>query len=156
MWHERVGSEVFGQAQFSEFKRLNLRLLAGAGLRFQLFSGESLESALGVAYMTEIESLDLPENEAEHPREDLSHRLTSYLTIRAKIQDYLALVGTTYVQPRLSDFADLRVIGDLALEVSLSKSVKLVESFGFSYDSRPPDTVETTDISTVTKLRLSF
>ncbi len=155
MWHKRVGTEVFGQAQFSEFKRLNLRLLGGAGLRLELIATKTIEAVVGVAYMVEQEELDLTEGDS-HPAESLNHRLTSYLSLRLNVQDYLAFVSTTYVQPRLNDFADLRVIGDVALEVTLSKSVKLVESLSFSYDSQPPDAVETTDISTVTKLRLSF
>jgi len=155
MWHPHAGTELFSQLQFSKFKRLSLRTLGGAGLRVGLWLGDAFEAYLGTGYMIEYEALDLSAEDS-HPIEVLHHRWTNYLTLRVNVAVNLALVSTTYAQPRFDAFSDYRVLQEAALEVKLLGSFKLVESFTEAHDSRPPDGVDSTDISTKTSLRVTF
>lgn len=36
MWHERVGTDLFAQAQYNQFLHLNVRAVGGVGLRVEI------------------------------------------------------------------------------------------------------------------------
>lgn len=155
MWHPTVGTEVFGQAQFNEFLRLNFRALGGVGVRVEALQTEPFDLVIGTGYMIEFEELDLDASDV-HPAETLSHRWTSYITLRLHIQEYLSLVNVTYAQPKFDDFTDIRVLDEVALEVSIIEHLSLILSFTLAYDSDPPDGVETLDMQLKPRLKASF
>ncbi len=156
MWHEQIGSEVFGQLQFDEFLRLKLRVLAGGGVRVETEPVEELlEIALGTGLMMEHEVLDIDSTNA-HARESLNVRSTSYLTLRLNLSPTLTLSSTTYYQPKVDDFTDFRILEEAALEVKVTEHLSFVTSFSLAHDSKPPDGVESTDIVFAPKLRVSW
>ncbi|MFT5433996.1 MAG: hypothetical protein ACI9OJ_004708 [Myxococcota bacterium] len=155
MWHQHMGLEVFGQVQFNEFTRLQLRALGGAGGRFVLLTGDSVELVFGSGYMAEYEKLDLPDT-AVHPARLVNHRWTNYLTLRVAIQEYLRLIATTYYQPRFDAFGDFRVLFDGTIEVDVIDHLAFVVSVQVLHDSRPPDDIETTDITIAPAVKVTW
>ena len=156
MWHPRAGTELFGQLQFNEFLRLNLRVLGGVGLRVPAVVGDVFELIIGSGYMLEYEALDLAADDSSHAATALSHRWSSYVTFKLNVQKWVALASTTYAQPRFDSFGDIRVLEEVALTVDIVTHLSLILSFTLLYDSDPPDGVETTDIGLEPKLRVTF
>lgn len=138
MWLPRLGSDVFTQAQYNEFTRLSRRLLVGAGLRVDPVNRRRLQIWLGTGYMTEFERNRVEAGDP-HPAQVVNHRWTSYGVVQAKLWD-AALVArsTTYAQPRLDDFTDIRVLQSLQLEARAGPVLALGLELEAQYDSRPP------------------
>jgi len=155
MWNEAIGSELFTQIQFNEFTRLTYRTLGGVGFRAALLKNKTIEMFLGMGYMASYEELDI-DADSQHSQSSFHHQSTNYLTIRLNLTDILALVSTTYYQTRLTDFSDFRILEQAGLEITLHENVSLVESFSLAHDSKPPDDVEETDITTTTSIKLVF
>ena len=156
MLSRTLGTELFGQLQFDEFIRLRERWLVGAGLRAELLRAGFLNVALGSGYMLEYEALDLPEGVIEEG-DRFAHRWTSYLSVKAELDDpQVQFVNTVYVQPRITDFDDYRVLDEAELELAILANLKFAVGLGLRYDSLPPSDVEAFDISIKNKLRLSF
>ena len=138
----RVVSESFVQIQRNRQERLDRRTLLGAGLRYELVQRDSLGFAIGVTPMFEYEVLD----DALGGSQDAVGRVSSYLAGRITLLSGTSFTAVTYVQPRVRDAGDLRVLSQAALDVGLSRYVKLRVRANFRYDSRPPAEVETTDL----------
>jgi len=158
MWHKRVGSELFGQLQFDEFKRLEMRTLAGAGVRVAAVLHKIVELYVGTGYMFEYEKLDLEETDPPdpHPSVTKHHRWTSYVSVRVDVTKWVKITTITYVQPRFDQMDDIRVLEDLSLTLTIYKKLKLVLSFVLDYDSDPPQEVSKLNTQLITKLRFSF
>lgn len=165
MWHRRVGSEVFAQLEFNEFKLQRLRALAGAGVRVAAILASRVHLYLGSGYMFEYEDLDLPDLALppmaglagrRHPARTYSHRWTSYVSLRVAVSGWLTLSNVTYAQPRFDHFSDLRVLEDFAATFTVYKRLKLELNFVLSYDSDPPIEVASLDTKLVTKLKFTF
>jgi putative salt-induced outer membrane protein YdiY len=155
MWHPHIGSEVFAQAQFDEFLRLNLRVLGGIGARFVLLDTDIIDLAVGVGYMTEYETLDLAADNS-HPADSVNHRLTSYVSLSLQINERVSLNSTTYAQPKLDDPDDFRLLEEAGLEVSLVKHLTLVLALSVYHDNRPPDGVQATDLSFAPRFKVHW
>lgn len=158
MWHKRVGSELFTQLQFDEFKRLNLRTLIGAGVRIAAVLHKNITLYVGTGYMFEYEKLDLEQTDPPdpHPAVTKSHRWTSYLSLHFQVSTWVDITNITYAQPRFDRMDDIRVLEDLSLTLTIYKNLKLVLSFLLDYDSDPPQAVEKLDTKLITKLRFEF
>lgn len=155
MWHRRVGSEVFGQVQHDQFTRLNLRVLGGAGVRGVLLRRQAVSLIAGTGAMFEHERLDLDPGFA-HPRETKTLRSTSYLTLSVQLGDITKLLITAFVQPDLGDPADLRVLEEGSLEVTVTGNLSLVTALNLRYDTDPVDGVDELDLESITRLRVRF
>lgn len=156
MWRPWLGSEVFAQAQYNEFIRLQQRYLGGVGARFEVVRSKYIEVVLGTGYMLEFEQNDVPEDGPDAP-EVLAHRSTSYLSIKAYADDpEISFVGTVYMQPRLTELSDYRVLGENELSVAVTTALRLVVGVYLRYDSQPVAEVETLDLSYLNKLRFVF
>ncbi|MFO0563133.1 MAG: DUF481 domain-containing protein [Polyangiales bacterium] len=156
MWHERVGSDVFAQAQSNEFQRLRVRAVGGIGARFEIVHEPVFMLWAGTGYMFEYDRIDVLAGAPDAP-ESVEHRWTNYLTMRLAVFDgQLLLQNTTYVQPRFDAFADVRVLEEL------EALAKVTDVFGFGatvsvlYDSAPPTGVREADLRAVTTVRLSL
>lgn len=156
MWHRRVGTELFVQAQYNEFILLQQRYLGGLGARWEVLSGKAGEVVLGSAYILEFEDNAVPEDGPD-VKEVLAHRWSSYLSVKAYLSDpAVSVVDTVYVQPRLTDLSDLRVLNEAELSVQVTGALALVAGVYLRYDSQPVSGVERLDVSTENKLRVTF
>jgi hypothetical protein len=134
--------EAFTQLERDAFARLRLRTLAGGGLRVQYLDTEAVKIFQGTTPMYEHESLE-GRGLVEHPPSTSTVRWSNYLNVRLRFTETTHLAATVYAQPRLDEFRDVRVLHQATLGVNVTDHVRLHAELNLSYDSRPPDDVET-------------
>lgn len=148
-------AEAFTQLERDGFSRLQLRTLAGAGLRVQYLDTEAVAIFQGTTPMYEHETLEASAVD-RHPATTSTVRWSNYLNVRLHLSDTAHLGSTAYVQPRLDAFDDLRVLQQVTLGVNVTEHIRLRAEFNLRYDSRPPDTVESLDLTLRNGLTVSF
>ena len=137
-----VVAEAFTQAERNRQQRLEARTLVGAGLRLELVDADRAGLALGVTPMLEHERLAEATGEAP----STVARLSSYLSGRLALGEAAALTAVVYAQPRADAPGDARVLAQGALEVGLTRWVRLRVRADLRHDTRPPLGVEATDV----------
>lgn len=152
-----VTGETFVQTDYDKSRLLSFRAITGAGPRFTLARASGWRLALGTAFMLEHEQYDLPVT-AVHPRVIDDSRWSNYLALSYGNGDTnrVALSITGYVQPRITDFGNLRLLGDATFAVRIVHALAITISSNLRYDSRPPDGIESLDTTTKTGLALSW
>lgn len=129
--------EVFGQVERDEFLLVESRVLFGLGPRFVPWANDEFTFALGTDYMLEYEALDAERVVRPLPAQTLVHRWSSYLSLVYAANDRLRMSSTTYVQPRFDRFADLRLLTDAALEITLVEQLSIRLGLRVRWDSQP-------------------
>lgn len=148
-----VIAEAFGQLERDAFTLLQLRTLVGGGVRLRYVDTDGVKIVHGSTIMHETERLD-PEKVEIHPDHVSTFRWSNYASIIGRISDVVVLSSTSYVQPRLDDFGDIRLINDSSVEVEINQNLSLITTLSLRYDSRPPDAIESTDLSVRNGLRV--
>lgn len=142
--------EGYLQGESDAFARLELRTLAGAGVRFTPYSQEGIGQVhLGLGAFRVREQID--HAFADSGTDELT-RLNSYLVLKYQISESAALVSSTYYQPDVADSGDYRLLEQAALKVQLTDRLDLVVSADYRHDSRPPTGVNDADFSYRTAL----
>jgi hypothetical protein len=142
--------ESFTQAQYNEKLNLRLRWLLGTGLRLTLLKKEKQDAHLGLSYMYEYNEENDPE------REFRDHRMSSYLSFSFKVFPNAKISNTTYYQPVLNEFTDLRLSSQTALLINFTSKLLFTSTFNITYDSRVPGEVENTFYSFRNGIRWKF
>lgn len=156
MWSGSLGSELFVQAQYNEFIRLQQRYLGGLGARWEFIEGRNFEVIVGSGYMLEFEQYDVPEDGPDG-RRVLAHRWTNYLSLKGYLKDpKVTLVETVYAQPRLSDFGDYRILSEAELAITITDRLEVVAGLYLRYDSQPVVDVDPLDLTFLNRLRVGF
>lgn len=153
--HHRLQPELYAQIDYAKSRSLDFRRLVGVGPRVRLLAEDSRRMALGLSYMFEAESLNLP-RDARHPEETRSHRLSTYVTGAYQSADRFVVSATAYVQPRLDALDDVRVLGDGSLTVGLGRGVAVRLNANVRYDREPPDTRDGLDFVYRTGFSVAF
>jgi hypothetical protein len=151
----RVSPEAFAQINYDKSRSLDRRALVGAGARVALTERDRGRASLGLAYMFEREELGLPPG-STHPRETSHHRVSSFLALSFEPRPGLALASTSYVQPRLDDFSDVRVLSQSQLAVQLLGPLTMDVRLDLAYDADPPDETESLDVALRTGIGIRF
>ncbi len=151
---KRLEYEFFTQAQFNNQIRLKLRALAGTGIRFQLYQAEKQEVYLGLSYMYEY-------NEIEIVSEVISffsdNRMNTYLSASIKpFSENVTITNTTYYQPLLTDFSEVRLSSQTTLTFVLTKHLRFSTIFSITNDTRVPENVPATYYSVRNGIRWDF
>jgi hypothetical protein len=133
-----IAGEVYGQAEYDEFRRYSLRGLVGGGVVLSWEYKKSFEIAVGSTYMFEVNQFSGDFTYPGGGQEQLFHRWNNYLYLDIALQKHLRLVNTTYIQPFFSDFGDWRLLVDTTLSIKLWKWLSLTVSHILAYQSRPP------------------
>lgn len=152
---ERWLVEAFAQHEFDGVKRLRIRTLVGVGPRLELLHGKSYGVGLGVAYMFEFEQLQ-QDMEIDAGDTDLANRASSYLVGSYEVNDNFQLVGTFYVQPRLTDVNDYRLLDETSVVLKATDHISFSTTFVVAYDSRPPATIDSLDTALKSAISISF
>jgi putative salt-induced outer membrane protein YdiY len=148
--------ELFAQWEENQFARLSFRGLLGAGARLTLLeSAERLSLHLGIGAFYAEQRLDTEPGISDEVRENF-WRANFYLAYKHRLNEQLRLQSTTYYQPRLDDGANFRALEQAALMVKMTDKLSLRISLDIAHDSRPPETVEQTDVSYTTGLSYDF
>jgi hypothetical protein len=157
MWRPPIGGDVFLQSQQNEFQRLERRRVAGMGLRTELVRRRGLQVAAGAGAMLEHERVSPPPGGFEPAEATTVGRATAYLTARLDpMAGELLIQATGYFQPRFSDVADHRLLGEIELQVRAGSRLSLSLVLTATRDSRPPAGVLPTDVRFGNTLRMSF
>lgn len=145
--------EAFGQMQYNRRLLIDFRSLLGTGPRFQIREQESWEMAVGLMYMYEHNELE----EGRIVRED--SRLSSYLTGRVKMNEFLSFASTSYYQPLVSQLGESRLSSINTLSAAFNDGIAFSSSFNITYDGLLaqllPD-VPATNYTWLNTLRLRF
>jgi putative salt-induced outer membrane protein YdiY len=152
---ERRAVEGFGQVERNEFTRLSFRGLAGGGLRLTLSRSEDFRAYLGLGAFVVREVLDDREDVTDAGARSFV-RGNFYLSLNSNLNDYTTLYNTLYYQPALDDFPDVRVLNEAGLLIQLSRQIDLRSSVQVIHQSRPPQTVDKTDITYLTGIEYRF
>lgn len=148
-------AEAFSQIQRDRFARLQLRVLAGGGVRIRYFNRKAIKLFQGTTPMYEFENLDQVPLD-RHPATVSTARWSNYLNLRLRLTEETRFDATVYVQPRLDQWSDVRVLTQAALTVQLTDAVHLTTEFRLNYDSRPPSEVESLDLALQNGIEVSF
>jgi hypothetical protein len=134
---EWLGLEAFGQHDYNRFRRLEVRALGGAGLRFSfdLFD-DTFFVAWGASYMYEYAEA----GRGDHPDSgtvEHNHRFNNYLSLVLAPLERVTVDSTLYVQPRFDDFSDLLLLSESGLHVDVLSWLNIRISYTFFLDTRP-------------------
>lgn len=150
-----VFPEAFAQWNYDEKRLLDFRALMGGGIRLGIVQRDDIGLWIGVGYMYEHERLDLPPA-AVHPTTTSVHRASNYVVVRVAGGSQFVLASTSYIQPKLDELGDIRLLSDLDLAVTISRRLSLLVRVDMRYDSRPPDEIARLDTSLKNGLSLAF
>lgn len=151
---QMIWPEWYLQANYDRAQLLKFRTLAGAGGRTAVAEGRWGEVAAGASVMLEDERLDLPDT-ASHPRKSTVVRTSTSLSFRL-VASQLVMTSTSYVQPRIDSFADVRILEDLSIATPVTDRLAMTVSFDLRYDSRPPDGLSALDARLRTGLTFTY
>jgi len=148
--------ELFLQGERNEFGRIAFRRLAGGGARFTLLERQDHSAAFfGTSVFYERETVTDTVDTTDTGTES-TWRGNLYLVLKYHINENVRLVSSTYYQPSFDDANDFRALEIAALEVSLTDKLGLRVSAEARHDSRPPQTIEETDVTYRTGINYKF
>jgi hypothetical protein len=161
--HLRYRVDVLGALQLEAFvqfeqdyaRRLWPRALAGAGPRYTIVRGERVDLAVAVAFMEEYQRLRAVGQPDDHAIE-WARRLSTYAVVALRLTEILRLGETVYVQPRLDDARDVRMLSETELLVTVKERFALKTAFTVAHDSRPPIGIKSLDTGLKSALQISF
>ncbi|WP_373035703.1 YdiY family protein [Sulfurimonas sp.] len=150
---ENLRYELFAQLESDEFRRINSRLLGGAGLRYRVFnSPKNGKGFFGLGgFYEDIEYT----NSQIDPSED-NVRLNSYLAYSVALSDISTFSYVLYYQPKVDDYSDYVFSNELELKLNILKKLFLKLSVTLNEDSNPPVGVKKTDFTQTTTFLFNF
>ncbi len=129
---KKLTAEAFEQIQYNRIQGINLRQLAGAGLRQKIVGRDSLESYFGVLGMYEFEEV-IDQNT---PNKDF--RLSSYFSVDWLLTKSVSFNTIFYYQPLANNFSDFRVTNRSTFKFNITQKWGFKLMFSYLTDSNPP------------------
>ncbi len=126
----KITGEYFVQGQKNSISKIDLRALAGAGLRFKLLRKENFRYYLGTTAMYEYEQSVI--NTIEK-----LWRWSNYFSFSIYPNKAFSFVSTTYYQPAFKSFGDYRMSSQNALFFNVTGHLSFKTAFNYNYDSTP-------------------
>ena len=154
-YNETFSPEWYGQLNYDRPQLLSFRAVTGGGARTSFASGEWGQFGMGGALMLEHERLNLPDT-AVHDDQTTVVRWSYFLTLRVVPNEKLVITSTTYLQPVVGDFDDIRTLANLRVATSVTDALDLTVSFDLRYDSKPPDGISAVDTRLRTGVRYAY
>ncbi|HLL23149.1 MAG TPA: DUF481 domain-containing protein, partial [Kofleriaceae bacterium] len=148
--------EAFAQHEYDKFRRLEARALVGTGPALQILNTKRVALLAGAAYMLELERLDRREGTGDAGADSTAHRASLYLTGTEAVSDNVSFAETIYVQPRLDDASDVRVLSEISVTSKLSKRIALSDALIVAYDRTPPEGVKRYDMQLRVSVIVTF
>lgn len=145
--------ETFVQGDYAKSRRLNRRLLWGAGMRRVWRADKAMAFYLGSSLMWERENLNLLAGDI-HAANTSVWRSSTYLNAHFNRRIQLSL--TAYYQFALDDVEDVRLLGTSELTTPLVGPLSQTTAIDFRSDSDPPQGVKKTDVKLSTSFGVKF
>ncbi len=148
---DRIIPEAFAQGQYNHNTKVAARYIVGIGGLFKIYNKDtdSMQLHLGIHYMPEYER-ELLGKINRHQR--LNIMVSWGYTFKSKLK--LDLV--TYLQPDMMRLSDFRIMGNLALEMPITKRLTYRSSIGWVFDTHPPEGLRPNFFNTRNGLRYVF
>ncbi|WP_162426454.1 DUF481 domain-containing protein [Pontibacter pudoricolor] len=135
----RLSYELFAQAQSDRARGLEVRGLAGAGLRFALLRRENTNLFIGSGLMHEYEKWESPE-EGEGILTSNLPKLTNYISNKSLINSHVSTEAIVYYQTgydgKIGAFRN-RVSGDANLLFKLNNTLSFRTGFNCTFENKP-------------------
>lgn len=125
----KISLEVFQQGQFNKIQKINLRLLLGGGMRFNLIDEQNYLLSFGTGSMYEYEDL----TDFGVSFDILS---TSYLSFDAQFSENTGFNTISYFQPKLIDYGNYRFSNETSLRFKINKHLSFKLIYTITHDSR--------------------
>ena len=142
--------EAFEQLQQNRVQNIDLRALAGTGMRFTLASTDSLNFSLGISGMYEYEvsteSSDIERN----------WRGSSYVSGDWQATENFGMNLIMYYQPVFVELDDYRISGEFSLRLKISEKLRFISSVNLVYDNNPLPGIPNNIINLSNGLRYNF
>jgi hypothetical protein len=148
--------EAYTQITHDQVWRLNVRALAGTGMRFRAVESEKVRVFFGVGYLFEFEQLSRIEDVQDSGLKRFNHRLGHYSSLSYRPKDYLTWTLIGYFQPRFDAPTDFRVFGLTSMAVKIEEWLAVAVSFQLQYNSWTPETIRPLDTTTTYQLTVSM
>ncbi|MBF9253854.1 DUF481 domain-containing protein [Pontibacter sp. 172403-2] len=136
----KLSYELFAQVQADKARGLELRTLAGGGLRIAVLRGADVSVYAGTGLMHEHEEWrNLAQEGSGYRIADLV-KSTNYISTKAKLSEQLSTEGIVYYQFGYdNNIARMRnrVSGDVSLNVKLNSKFAFRTSFNCTFENRP-------------------
>ncbi len=141
---ELVAFEALAQVQHDRFRRLAIRDLYGAGLRFNIVREKELEVFAGTTYIFEHELLE--SREGSPGENEVWNRSSNYVGVNTRISPLVDASSVTYFQPRFDRPSDFRIMSETFCSFTITKLLSARVSGSVWVDSDPPPRVRTYDV----------
>ena len=145
--------EAFTQLQQNRVNGIQSRWLIGAGVRGRVIDDKAATLYTGLLVMRERER-EVVDSIPTH--RDI--RLSSYLagSYTPESADWITVATTTYFQPRVGKFRDIRISSDWNLQFRIRDNLALTSTLNIVYDARPPVGLDKTVYSVLNGLKFTF
>lgn len=143
--------EVFTQLQNNVITQIKSRFLTGTGPRFKIMSYKK--------FRLYAASLIMYEHEQEKTFPAITHndiRSSSYISFTFVPNDNVQLVSTTFYQPLLKNFSDVRIYNQVVLIVKASDHLSFQMKWNYLYDHNPAGIAPKTNYHLISGLNYEF
>jgi hypothetical protein len=131
--------EAYLQHETDVFRRMQIRALAGLGLRRSIGDWEAARFVIGSAWMPEY---NLVEDESAG---SVVQRWSNYATLELDLEQSVTASATVFAQPRFDDLGDVRVSLTAGIQARVGRFLVVPISLSLTHDSRPPAGVDALD-----------
>lgn len=147
-------AEALAQAEGDRFRRLQLRQLLGAGIRWAALDSPGLAAYYGLTYLLEYNRLSKDEVPV---RPDVVHRLGNYLSAVMELDDARATFSTTlYYQPRIDAPKDFRLLWVSSLDFKVAGHLNAGINATVRYENPVLRDLKSHDITVINTLGLTL
>lgn len=154
----RLSGEWYTQFNFDHSRHLQLRYIAGAGLKYQLVQREEIDFDVGTGLMFEHEKWGNLAKDGTHTFNDML-KSSSYIKTNIELTDEINLAYITYYQigydETIEDYRQ-RVSAQLQLEFVFSKHFSFMVEGSVHYENKPVIPINKTIYGLQNGLRYSF
>lgn len=147
-----IKMEAFLQAQYDAISEIDFRGLAGLGPRFKLYGSDKYRYYLGTLVMYEYEKA----SDAVEDRIQKDIRGSMYFSFSLHPTDNLAIISTSYYQPKLSSFKDYRLSTETSLLFRIYEKLAFKTTFTYNFDAYPVETIPKTQYELTNGLIYTF
>ena len=155
LFQNPLSYEAYGQLEEDQFRRLSMRALLGAGLRYKLADEEKFKAYGGTGAFWSRETLDYAANTTDAGTLDVN-RANLYLSFNWLVMPEIELNGIVYYQPSVVAFADTRIFGTGQTVLHVNQLISVSFNYTLSYDTEPPQQVQPSDQTYSTAVNLKF
>lgn len=150
--HDPLSVFGFVQVDHNRFRGVAVRDLVGAGIDWRTWRTDGTEAHAGLSGMAEHQ---VHAEGFDDEDRGLHARLSGYFTVALKTET-VVLASTTFVQPRVDDPANWRLLEELTFTIDISEHLDWNVLGRVERDARPPTGVLPVDLSLKSGLVVGF